>query len=66
MGHNLDNRKKKIEFLAGLKARTRSVDELVELEVVFTDRSKFEKALKNGRYEGRTIFFIPDNGRTGN
>lgn len=59
----LKSKADKVKFLLGIQNGIRSINELIELETVFTDQAKYEKAREDSRYDGATVFFIPDNGR---
>ncbi|MEJ7766545.1 MAG: hypothetical protein WKF89_01950 [Chitinophagaceae bacterium] len=59
----LKNKADKVKFLLGLQNGTTSIHELINLGTIFTDPAKLEKVQNDPRYEGVTIFFIPDNGR---
>jgi hypothetical protein len=60
---SMKTREDKIAFLKGLKEGTRSVQELIEMPVVITDKALFDEISQQQHKTGSVIIYIPDNGR---
>lgn len=59
-------RQEKIDYLNSLKNGSASIDDLIEPDVVFIGeegRKNYEIVKHKKCYEGRMVFFLPDNGR---